>query len=244
MRSWRSWKDDDLSQGRFKRKIVILSEPEKRVAKDPGSWSHWEGRSERCGRMTGTGKSKVILGVDPGLARMGFGALLQQGNRMRALDYGTLTTPAGGAAEGRLTDIFQQLQAVLRRVKPSVVAMEELYFARNAKTAVAVGQARGVALLACGLARVPVFGYKPLEIKQAVAGHGSADKGQVQRMVKALLGLAEVPKPDDTADALAVAITHAQCSATALSEKVKGLAKRPPLSAGEAWRGAKVKKMF
>src|SRR6185295_1186827 len=94
---------------------------------------------------------------------------------------------------------------------------------RNAKTAIAVGQARGVALLACGLAGVPVFGYKPMEVKQAVAGFGAADKAQVQKMVKLLLGLSEIPKPDDTADALAIAITHTQCSGTPLSEAVKKL---------------------
>ena len=93
-----------------------------------------------------------------------------------------------------------------------------MFFSRNAKTAIAVGQARGVALLACGLAGIPVESYRPLEIKQAVTGSGSADKKQVQKMVKLLLGLSEVPKPDDTADALAIAITHTQCAGTALSE--------------------------
>jgi crossover junction endodeoxyribonuclease RuvC len=168
---------------------------------------------------------KVILGIDPGIARMGYGAIWFQGNQMKALDYGTLTTEAHEPLEQRLVVMFKKVQKVLKRVKPEVVAMEELFFSRNAKTAVAVGQARGVALLACGLAGLPVFEYRPMEVKQAVAGYGGADKGQVQKMVKLLLGLVEVPKPDDTADALAIAITHAQCSGTRLSEAVKRLSR-------------------
>ena len=100
-----------------------------------------------------------------------------------------------------------------------------MFFSRNVKTAIAVGQARGAALLACGLAGVAVYEYRPVEIKQAVAGSGAADKEQVQKMVKLLLGLSEIPKPDDTADALAIAITHAQCSGTNLSEAVKRLSR-------------------
>jgi len=194
--------------------------------------------------MTAPTRGRVILGIDPGIARMGYGAVLQEGNRMRALDFGTLTTGKEGSQEQRLTEIFGKLQKVLRKVRPSVVAMEELYFARNAKTAVAVGQARGVALLACGLAGVPVFGYKPLEIKQAVAGHGGADKVQVQRKVKALLGLSEIPKPDDTADALAAALTHAQGTGTPLSEAVKGLARKSQVPPMGSWPGARIKKSF
>jgi crossover junction endodeoxyribonuclease RuvC len=179
--------------------------------------------------------SKVVLGIDPGLARMGYGAVVQQGHQMKAVQYGTLTTEAYRPLEERLVEMFVKLQAVLKKVKPQAVAMEELFFSRNAKTAIAVGQARGVALLACGLAGVPVFGYRPMEVKQAVAGYGGADKGQVQRMVKLLLGLVEVPKPDDTADALAIAITHAQCSGTKLSEAVKKLSSRTA-GGSEIWK--------
>jgi crossover junction endodeoxyribonuclease RuvC len=156
---------------------------------------------------------------------MGYGLVVQEGSRMRALAYGTLTTPSHRPPEERLAEMFAKLRKVLRRWKPSAVAMEELFFARNAKTAVAVGQARGVALLACGLEKREVYEYRPMEIKQAVTGYGGADKGQVQKMVKLLLGLSEVPKPDDTADALAIAITHAQCSGTRLSEAVKRLSR-------------------
>ena len=171
-------------------------------------------------------KPKVILGIDPGLARMGYGVVTQQGNKTKALEYGTLTTEAHEPLEERLAEMFGKLQKVLKKARPEEVAVEELFFSRNAKTAIGVGQARGVALLACGLAGLPVFEYRPMEVKQAVAGYGGADKEQVQKMVKILLGLAEVPKPDDTADALAIAITHAQCSGTKLSETVKKLTRQ------------------
>ncbi|HXL72419.1 MAG TPA: crossover junction endodeoxyribonuclease RuvC, partial [bacterium] len=143
----------------------------------------------------------------------------------KALEYGTITSAAHADVEKRLVVVFEKLQKILKKVKPDEVAIEELFFARNVKTALSVGQARGAALVACGLAKVPVFEYKPVEVKQAVAGFGAADKEQIQKMVKLLLGLSEVPKPDDTADALAIAITHAQCSGTRLSEVVKKLSK-------------------
>jgi crossover junction endodeoxyribonuclease RuvC len=168
---------------------------------------------------------KIVLGIDPGLARMGYGVIVQKGSQLKAVDYGTITSEAHVDVEKRLVVVFEKLQRVLRKAKPDEVAIEELFFARNVKTAISVGQARGVALLACGLAGVPVFEYKPAEIKQAIAGFGAADKAQIQKMVKLLLGLSEVPKPDDTADALAIAITHAQCSGTRLSEIVKKLSK-------------------
>jgi crossover junction endodeoxyribonuclease RuvC len=167
---------------------------------------------------------------------MGFGVVVQQGHQFRAGEYGTLTTPAGETLESRLVLLFESLQALLGKVKPQAVAMEELFFAKNAKTAIAVGQARGVALLACGLAKVPVFEYRPMEVKQAVAGYGGADKAQVQKMVKILLGLNEVPKPDDTADALAIAIAHAQSSGTALSQAVKRMSRDKSLSPNP-WKG-------
>ena len=170
---------------------------------------------------------RLVLGIDPGLARMGFGLVALEGNRMTAVSYGTLTTEAGRPPEQRLAVLFEKLGAVLKKAKPQAVAMEALFFSRNAKTAIAVGQARGVALLACGLEGLPVFEYRPMEVKQAVAGFGAADKQQVQKMVKLLLGLRETPKPDDTADALAIAITHAQCAGTRLSEAVKNLSRNP-----------------
>ena len=189
-----------------------------------------------AGKVQNPGKGQVTLGIDPGLARMGFGVVVQSGHQMKAGDYGTLTTPAGGTLESRLVTLFERLQVLLRKVKPQAVAMEELFFSKNAKTAIAVGQARGVALLACGLAGVPVFEYRPMEVKQAVAGYGGADKAQVQKMVKILLGLSEIPKPDDTADALAIAIAHAQSSGTALSQAVKRMSRDKSLSP-TLWKG-------
>ena len=153
------------------------------------------------------------------------GLVIQADGKLKALDYGTLTTDAGVPLEQRLAILFGGLRELLKKWKPRAVAMEELFFSRNAKTAIAVGQARGVALLACGLAGVPVAEYRPMEVKQAVTGAGNADKKQVQRMVKLLLGLSEVPKPDDTADALAIAITHTQCAGTPLSEALRRMSR-------------------
>ena len=182
----------------------------------------WRNLKDKTLPVTG----KVVLGIDPGVARMGYGAVVQEGGRLKALEYGTLTTEAHTPLEQRLAILFEGLQEVLKKVKPGAVAIEELFFSRNVKTAIAVGQARGVALLACGLAKVAVFEYRPMEVKQAVVGYGNADKQQVQKMVKLLLGLTEVPKPDDTADALAIAITHTQCSGTQLSETLRSLSKK------------------
>ena len=172
-----------------------------------------------------SGEATAVLGIDPGVARMGYGAVVRDGGRLRALEYGTVTTKAHTPFEMRLVILFNELQKVVKRVKPRVVAMEELFFSRNVKTAIAVGQARGVALLVCGLAGVPVCEYRPMEVKQAVSGYGGADKQQVQKMVKLFLGLQEVPKPDDTADALAIAITHIQCAGTRLSEALRKLSR-------------------
>lgn len=150
-----------------------------------------------------------VLGIDPGLARMGYGLVERNGTRLRALDYGTIETRAGKGTADRLVELFRGLQGILKKTRPDEAAIEELFFSKNVKTAITVGHARGVAVLACGLARVPVSEYKPGQVKQAVTGYGAADKRQVQRMVTVLLGLSEVPKPDDTADALAIAIAHA-----------------------------------
>ncbi len=178
-------------------------------------------------RIDSSGDGGRILGIDPGLARMGYGLVERRGNRLKALAYGTLTSQAGRPIPERLVALFKQLQEVLKKTKPDAAAIEELFFAKNVKTAIGVGQARGVAVLACGLAGVPVFEYKPVQVKQAVSGYGAADKKQVQSMVKVLLGLAQVPKPDDTADALALAIAHAQAGPLAgVQSKEAALMKR------------------
>ncbi len=150
-----------------------------------------------------------ILGIDPGLARMGYGIVDAAGNQVRPVVYGCIETPASMLLGLRLQSIYHQLCHILKQYQPAVMAVEELFFNRNTTTAFTVSQARGVALLA-GVENGTVYAeYTPMQVKQAVVGYGKADKAQIQYMVRLLLGLREVPKPDDTADALAVAITHA-----------------------------------
>lgn len=141
------------------------------------------------------------------MARMGWG-VVEGEEEPHLVAYGVLTTPAGEAMPGRLCSLFRGLQEVVARYRPQAAALEELFFARNVRTAFAVGQARGVALLAVAEAGLPVHEYSPLEVKQAVTGYGGAEKKQVQEMVRALLSLDHVPRPDDAADALAVALCH------------------------------------
>lgn len=148
-----------------------------------------------------------VLGLDPGTARMGWG-VVEGEEEPRLVDCGTLTTPTGRPLATRLGDLFVELQRILTRFRPEAAALEEIFFARNVRTAFSVGQARGAALAALATAGIPVYEYTPLEVKQAVTGYGRAEKRQVQEMVRALLHLAQVPRPDDTADALAVAICH------------------------------------
>ena len=152
---------------------------------------------------------------------MGYGVIVQQSGRLKALDYGTITSAAHTPIAGRLVVLFDQIQKVIKKHKPDAVVLEELFFSKNVKTGIVVSQARGVAVLAAGLAGLPVFEYRPVEVKQAVTGYGQAQKEQVQRMVKLLLGLNEVPKPDDTADALAVALTHAQIGGGVLARMIQ-----------------------
>lgn len=150
-----------------------------------------------------------ILGIDPGVAIVGYGVIEYKGNVFKVLDYGKITTPAHTPLPKRLKMVYDGMTELVNTFKPDVVAMEELFFNTNVTTAIAVGHARGVLVLGAENAGVPVAEYTPLQIKQAVTGYGRADKNQVQQMVKMFLNLSEVPKPDDTADALAVAICHA-----------------------------------
>jgi crossover junction endodeoxyribonuclease RuvC len=150
----------------------------------------------------------IILGVDPGTAITGYGLVCEQDDRLFLEDCGVITTAAGQPLPLRLQAIYQGLTDLVRRHRPGAAAVEELFFSRNARTALAVGHARGVALLALADAGLPVFEYKPMEVKRAVAGYGGADKSQVGEMVRLLLDLERVPKPDDAADALAIAICH------------------------------------
>lgn len=151
----------------------------------------------------------LILGIDPGTAIVGYGLVEAGGGCLRALAYGCIRTPAGEETCRRLATIYTGVRELITQQRPATLAIEELFFNKNSKTALAVGQARGVILLAAAHAGLPVAEYTPLEVKQAVAGFGRAPKEQVQRMVQALLALPEKPRPDDVADALAVAICHA-----------------------------------
>lgn len=149
-----------------------------------------------------------ILGIDPGYAIMGWGVLDFVGNRFSVVDYGSITTDAGAEMSERLRYLYSQLCSVIAEYEPEEAAIEELFYQNNAKTVILVGEARGVALLACANRGLSIAEYTPLQIKQALVGYGRADKKQVQAMVKAILNLKEVPKPDDTADAVAAAICH------------------------------------
>jgi crossover junction endodeoxyribonuclease RuvC len=151
----------------------------------------------------------VVLGIDPGTAHMGYGVVLSRGRRLAALDGGVIQTRPGAPLERRLADIHARVCDLIREHRPAAVAIEDLYFGRNAHSAFAVGQARGVVLLSAGMAGIPCFSYTPQVVKHAVCGSGGAGKEQVQRMVGALLSLPEFPRPDHAADALAVAICHA-----------------------------------
>lgn len=150
----------------------------------------------------------IVLGIDPGTASTGYGVVEGAGSRLRALEDGVIHTPAGVPLERRLADIHARVDGLLEGHRPDAVAIEELYFGANARTAFAVGQARGVVLLAAGQRGVPSRSYTPQQVKGAVCGHGRADKEQVGRMVARLLGLPAPPAPDHAADALAVAICH------------------------------------
>ncbi|EJY56308.1 crossover junction endodeoxyribonuclease RuvC [Alicyclobacillus hesperidum URH17-3-68] len=150
-----------------------------------------------------------IMGIDPGLARLGYGVIERAGGKLRQIVYGCVETPSHVPLPQRLQQIYQELTVLIDAYRPHVLAVEELFFNRNTTTAFTVGQARGVALLAGANADLAVFEYTPMQVKQAVTGFGRADKQQVQQMVKILLSLSAIPKPDDAADALAVAIAHA-----------------------------------
>ncbi len=165
-----------------------------------------------------------ILGIDPGIAIVGFGFIDKIGSKLTPVQYGSIQTQAHTDPGLRLKDIYDATKQLIETYKPDSVAIEKLFFNRNVTTAFSVGQARGVMILAAVQAGLPVAEYTPLQIKQAVVGYGKAEKHQVQEMVKAFLRLAAVPKPDDVADALAVAICHAHSST--LQNKINEVFKR------------------
>ncbi len=149
-----------------------------------------------------------ILGVDPGIARTGWGAIEVKSSKLKVQSYGCIETSANVEPSERLRQIYTELTDIIKKYKPDVMAVEELFFNTNAKTAFIVGQARGVVLLAAGQRNIPIITYTPLQVKMAITGYGRAEKVQVGQMVKVLLKLKEIPKPDDVTDALAVALTH------------------------------------
>lgn len=159
----------------------------------------------------------VIFGIDPGYAIVGYGVLRYENNRFSVLDFGAVTTSAGMDFPLRLLSIYDDLSFLFDKFKPDALAIEKLFFNTNQKTAIDVAQARGVILLAAEKNGVGIFEYTPLQVKQSVVGYGRAEKKQIQEMTRSILGLSAVPKPDDTADALAMAICHAHCSGSAAS---------------------------
>ena len=160
-----------------------------------------------------------ILGIDPGVAIVGFGVVDSEGGTQHMVQYGAINTPANTPLAARLVQIEQDLMELLQQFKPDEVAIEELFFSKNITTGIAVAHARGVILATVEKAGIPLYEYTPMQVKQAVVGYGLAEKNQVMDMTKRLLKLRSVPKPDDAADALAIAICHAR-SATSLLRRV------------------------
>ncbi len=151
----------------------------------------------------------VVLGIDPGYAIVGYGLVSHYRQKLKPLQYGVIRTHAKLSMDERLFEIYNDLTRVIDALKPDEIAIERLYFNANEKTAINVSQARGVIILACKIAGIPIAEYTPLQVKQSVAGYGKADKAQVTEMTRRLLGMNVVPRPDDAADALAIAICHA-----------------------------------
>ena len=160
---------------------------------------------------------KKILGIDPGFATIGFGLIASDRGSVQMLRYGAITTPAGMEFPQRLQLIYDDMTELLKLLKPDAVSIEELFFNTNITTGIQVAHGRGVILLACTKYGVPIFEYTPLQVKQAVAGYGRAEKRQVMDMTKRLLHLEKIPRPDDAADGLALALCHARSSTSLLS---------------------------
>lgn len=150
-----------------------------------------------------------ILGIDPGIGRCGWAVVENKGQKLKAISYGCLETSPKKKIEKRLEEIHSEILAIIKKYAPNEMSIEELFFNTNAKTAFVVGQARGVILLAASEKGLPISIYTPLQVKIAITGYGRAEKAQVGKMVKAILALKEIPKPDDTTDAIAIALTHA-----------------------------------
>lgn len=162
----------------------------------------------------------VVFGIDPGYAIVGWGAISFKSNTYKTLGYGAIETQAHTDFNSRLEYIYDELYTILSRCRPDALAIEKLYFQNNQKTAIMVAEARGVTLLAAQKLNIPIFEYTPLQVKTSVTGYGKAKKPQVMEMTRRLLKLPEIPKPDDTADALAIAICHTQAAGSELRRKL------------------------
>lgn len=162
-----------------------------------------------------------ILGIDPGYAILGWGVVDYEGNHFKVIAYDSIITDKDTPMPERLKSLYNGLSEIISKYRPEVASIEELYFNNNAKTAILVGEARGVAVLACADGNIQINEYTPLQIKQALVGYGRAEKKQIQEMVKTILNLEKVPKPDDTADALAAAICHAHSSGGSLHKELR-----------------------
>ena len=163
-----------------------------------------------------------ILGIDPGLATIGWGVIDTNGYKHKPVTYGHIQTPTKIPVEKRLAMIYDELDDIIKKSSPEAIAIEELFFNTNITTGIRVAEARGVILLCAEHNRIPVSEYTPLQVKQSVVGYGRADKKQVITMVSLLLSLQHPPKPDDTADALAIAICHAHCGASRIAKYYNG----------------------
>ena len=159
----------------------------------------------------------IILGIDPGYAIVGWGVIEYVGNHFKVIDYGAITTNAGEYFPDRLVGIYDELNQIIAKYKPQVMSIEKIFYNNNAKTVIDVSQARGVITLAAQKNKLDFCEYTPLQVKQSVVGYGRAEKKQVQEMTRTILNLEKIPKPDDTADALALAICHAHSSGSILT---------------------------
>lgn len=159
----------------------------------------------------------IIMGIDPGVATIGFGVIRAERGKNTLLRYGVITTPAKLPLSNRLLQIAEDMEELIHQFHPDEMAVEELFFSKNITTGIAVAHGRGVILLSAQRLGVPIFEYTPMQVKQAVAGYGSADKGQVMRMTQRLLSMKEIPRPDDAADALALAICHSRAATSLMN---------------------------
>lgn len=167
-----------------------------------------------------------ILGIDPGYAIVGYGIIDYAHGHFSTVGYGAITTPADMPFPKRLKTVYDDMLCIIERYAPEALSVERLYFNSNVTTAIDVAQARGVILLAAEISGLSVNEYTPLQVKQSVTGYGRAEKRQVMEMIKGLLSLSAIPKPDDTADALALAVCHAHCSASTYSKLINGSMKK------------------